>query len=263
MCLPNARVFLVDNERVKEITVELCGRQFKLTLTSADGHTRTTLQFPAEAFTGGPAAVKAILGEGDARRFGGFVYPLASEGLSVVSDVDDTIKISDVRNKKALLSNTFLKEFVPVPGLAEVYTRWADLGASFHYVSASPWQLHSSLADFFKNAGYPHGSMHLKQFRLKDKSFFSLFEDPIEYKTAIIRGLVSRAPRRSFVLVGDSGEKDPEVYGGIFREWPTQVRHIYIRDVTGESSAAERYRNAFREVPRDRWQVFTSPRELR
>jgi phosphatidate phosphatase APP1 len=73
----------------------------------------------------------------------------------VVFDVDDTIKISDVRNKKALLTNTFLKEFVPVPGLAEVYTRWADLGASFHYVSASPWQLHSSLADFFKSAGLP------------------------------------------------------------------------------------------------------------
>jgi len=55
MRFPNARALLVDNEGDKEITVELCGQQFKLTRTSSDGHSRTTLHFPAEAFTGRPA----------------------------------------------------------------------------------------------------------------------------------------------------------------------------------------------------------------
>lgn len=257
-----ARVFLVDNERKKEISVALCGRRFDLAPTGPDGHSRTILQLPAEALTGEPEPVTAILDEGDTREFVGCVYPLLPEGVSVISDIDDTIKISNVRDKKALLSNTFLKEFVAVPGLAQAYKRWEGLGASFHYVSASPWQLYSSLADFFKTATFPLGSVHLKQFRLKDASFLSLFQDPIEYKTAIIQELLSSAPGRRFVLVGDSGEKDPEVYAKTIGNWPSQISHIYIRDVTGEERESVRYQKTCKDVPADRWSLFTDPTML-
>jgi len=257
-----ARAFLVDNERRKTIVVKLGGHEYVLTETGADGHCRTTLRLPADALSAAPAPATTVLREGDTRHFGGFVYPLALEGVSVVSDIDDTIKITEVRNRKAMARNTFLREFAAVPGIAQAYAHWANLGASFHYVSASPWQLYPALADFFTAAGFPGGSVHLKQFRWKDSSFFSLLQDPVAYKAPIIRALLAAAPHRSFVFVGDSGEKDPEIYGGIFRESPTQVRHIYIRDITGDTRTDTRYRETFENVPAGRWTLFTDSAAL-
>ena len=69
-------------------------------------------------------------------------------------------------------------------------------------------------------------------------------------------------PRRRFVLVGDSGERDPEVYGAIAREHAARIDAVLIRDVTGEPADAERYRLAFDGVARERWRLFTDPAEL-
>ena len=143
---------------------------------------------------------------GDDRRFASVAFLLADSGVSVVSDIDDTVKISEVRDKQKLLRNTFMHEFQAVPGMADTYRTWAAAGAAFHYVSASPWQLFDPLDAFFKAASFPAGSLHLKQFRWKDSSFFSLFQDPVAYKKPIIAGLLTRYPHRRFVLVGDSGE---------------------------------------------------------
>ena len=207
-------------------------------------------------------AIDVIAPAGDSRRFGGAALLLTDTGTSVISDVDDTIKISEVRNKKLLLARTFLREFEAVPGMAAAYRRWAGAGAAFHYVSASPWQLFDALGGFVAAADYPAGSMHLKLFRWKDRSFFSLFEDPQAYKRPILRDLISRSPGRRFVLIGDSGEMDPEAYGATFREFPAQVAAIYIRDVSGEPREAPRYAAAFAEVPPDRWTIFTDPAAL-
>ena len=65
-----------------------------------------------------------------------------------------------------------------------------------------------------------------------------------------------------FVLVGDSGEQDPEVYGGIARKHPGQVSAIFIRNVTGEKPESDRFRKAFEAIPQDRWRVFEQAAEL-
>jgi phosphatidate phosphatase APP1 len=104
--------------------------------------------------------------------------------------------------------------------------------------------------------------MHLKRFRLKDASLAALFEDPVRYKLAIIEPLLQAFPRRSFVLVGDSGEKDPEVYGIVARRYPIQVQQIYIRDMTGEPADHSRYQAAFRGFPAARWRLFRDPSQL-
>ena len=88
-------------------------------------------------------------------------------GLSIISDIDDTVKLSDVLNKRELLRNTFLREFVPVEGMAELYRHWGEEHeAVFHYVSASPWQLQPELEGFLRNSGFPPATFHLKSVRL-------------------------------------------------------------------------------------------------
>ena len=206
---------------------------------------------------------EAVLGEGDARKFTGEALFLAEEGVSVVSDVDDTIKVSEVRDKRALIENTFLKEYQAVEGMGELYRALAEKGAAFHYVSASPWQLYPPLRQFMDAKGYPAGTYHMRDFALGHSEFFELFKSPEKWKPPQIEPLLERFPKRRFLLVGDSGEKDPEIYGDIARKYPDRVAGIFIRNVTGETEAAERFAKAFEGVPRERWALFTDPKDVR
>jgi phosphatidate phosphatase APP1 len=102
----------------------------------------------------------------------------------------------------------------------------------------------------------------LKEFRWKNRTFFSLFASPEKYKPGVIESLLKQFPNRKFILIGDSGERDPEIYGALARKFPAQIIRIYIRDVTNEAAGSERYQKAFRSIPRETWQIFREPNEL-
>lgn len=261
--------FLVDNERGKKFSILLDGTPCLLGSSAANGHFQTRLVWKpsgsalAAAATNGTLSLKVGFNDTGGRTALLEVHCLEPTGLSVISDIDDTIKVSDVLNRKALLKNTFCCPFKPVAGMADVYHTWEkSLDARFHYVSASPWQLYLPLSGFLQSNGFPAGTFHLKEFRVKDRSALALFESPARYKTAVIEPLLRQFPKRQFVLVGDSGEKDPEVYGALVRKFPDQVRCIFIRDVTAESAQAPRYQKAFADVPSNVWQIFKDPREI-
>lgn len=266
-----SRYFVVDNERGKHLELRLASRRFALGTSAANGHFQGTLRLtaaelprrgPGQAGTGVTWRCElGALGQ-PGRPVEMTVLFVADTGVSVISDIDDTIKISEVLDREALLRNTFCRPFQPVPGLAPVYRRWADGGAQFHYLTASPWQLYLPLSEFVRSNGFPAGTFHMKNFRLKDGSFTSLFQSPERYKPQVIEDLFRRFPRRRFVLVGDSGEKDPEIYGGVARRHPERVERILIRDVTGDAPGGARYRKAFEKVPAERWQVFKDPAAL-
>jgi phosphatidate phosphatase APP1 len=261
------RYFLPDNERHKVVTVRLGPLRRDAPRTDADGHFALRWDLTVAEFAFLPASnrclsVAALLDANDSRAFIGTIHVLSNSGVSVISDIDDTIKVSEVRNREALLMNTFCRPFKAVEGMAGVYRAWQTSGAQFHYLSASPWQLYIPLAEFIGKAGFPAGTFHMKAFRVKDSTVLALLGDPEVFKLKLIRPLFEQFPQRQFLLVGDSGEKDPEIYGQIAREFPKQVRGVFIRNVTDENRAGERYKTAFREVPDASWMVFQSPREL-
>ncbi len=266
-----ARWFLADNERGKEVTVEVGGTRINVGPTDANGHAyrRVTFDAPRQEGRGESRsqtgiAEMTVTTPNVERSAPGGLYLVEPEGLSVISDIDDTIKITEVRDRQAMLRNTFLRPFRPAPGMAPLYESWrTNQHAAFHYVSASPWQLYPALAEFRRTHGFPAGTFHLKALRLKDDSFLDLFQSPVEYKLGVIEPILTRFPQRRFVLVGDSGEADPEVYGEIARRHPGQIEQILIRNVSGEDEGAARYQAAFREVPPTKWQVFSEPENIR
>ena len=69
-------------------------------------------------------------------------------------------------------------------------------------------------------------------------------------------------PHREFILVGDSGERDPETYGQVARAFPGQIRRILIRQVEGRSLSEDRIKKAFRQLSPDTWATFREPQEL-
>jgi phosphatidate phosphatase APP1 len=260
------RLFMAEDKGGRKIVVSIHDKKFRLGKSLANGHFSKTVMLTEDEFRAWQEAglrFHAVLPSKDERLFAGAVSSVEVKGISVISDIDDTIKITDVRDRRATLRNTFVKPFEPVSGMAPAYKAWASAtGAQFWYVSASPWQLFNPLQEFVSSNGFPAGVFCLKHFRLEDQSVFSIFQGPEKYKPGVIEPLFRQFPNRRFVLVGDSGERDPEIYGALARKFPGQVIHIYIRNVTLEPGEALRYKTAFQGLPHELWKVFSDPKEI-
>jgi phosphatidate phosphatase APP1 len=203
----------------------------------------------------------AVTGPGELlHRFRGQALIVPAEGLSIISDIDDTIKRTQVRDRREMLLNTFARRFEAAPGMAAYYRTLSQTpGTRFHYLSASPIQLYPALADFVRDAGFPIGSMHLRE----STSWRTLIpgdQDSRTHKLGIIERLLADFPRRRFMLVGDSGESDPEIYGHVARTYPNRIDSIAIRDVTGEDGGTARYAAAFNGIDPARWQILPADR---
>jgi phosphatidate phosphatase APP1 len=165
----------------------------------------------------------------------------------VISDIDDTIKISNVTNKlkslrRLLFTNGYTVE--PVPGTAVLYQRLEMRGdgradGDVQYVSGSPINLSESIYRFMDHRGFPQGAIDLKKWGLgaNDDSPFA----QQSYKITRLRQIFTTYPNRSFLLFGDSGEKDPEIYRQIASEFPGRVKDIFINNVTGGKPTDARF----------------------
>jgi phosphatidate phosphatase APP1 len=262
-----ARLFLADNERGKRIAIELAGQRFEVGESGANGHFSGVIELARDAL---PARLEApqwlsfaaVLAADDERRYEGRCQLVAPEGVSVISDIDDTVKVSHVLDRRKLLEATFTRPFEAVPRMAYAFRAWAEAGAVFHYVSSSPWQLYPELEAFLRAEGFPAGSFHLKEVRLKDRTFLDLFAPAEETKPPLIEALLERCPGRRFLLVGDSGEHDPEVYGAVARRAPERIHGVLIRRVEGADNSEARFDAAFADLPRELWRVFEDPRRI-
>lgn len=263
------RPFLVDNERAQRIDLEIGDTSHRVGTTSADGHTTRRVEISPET------AREAIHEKGDRRwieptfstEFGSTeeaIPVIERRGLTVVSDIDDTIKVTDVLDRDEMLRNTFLREFRAVDGMASLYREIADEHApAFHYLSASPWQLLPFLRTFREDAGFPSGLFHLRSLRVKSiSSPIDFVSGSTEYKVSTLEELLEDFPKREFLLVGDSGEHDPEVYGRVASDYSDQIREIWIREVDGADNDASRFEKAFDDLPDEMWTTFDDPGSL-
>jgi phosphatidate phosphatase APP1 len=145
----------------------------------------------------------------------------------VISDFDDTLAVTQVtRPERALASALFKDSHTQpvVPGMAGFYRclRLAEpVAPGFALVSGSPVQYVPRTAMFLAQHGFPFFGLYLRHLRPSTLK---------GYKQPRIRHLLQALTNR-VVMVGDSGEHDPEVYAEIRRESPERVARIYIREV--------------------------------
>jgi len=257
------RYFRTDSERGKRLRVRLSNQIFTLPRTNSAGRTHSQLSVGREQVkwqgeAGGLGWISWTLEAPGHPLHGqeGRALVIPAEGISIVSDIDDTVKISEVRNKKALIRKTFLEPFQAVPGMAEWYQEMArnEWQTSFHYLSTSPIQLYPALSGFLKEAYFPAGLLHLRE-STSWRTMYPKRKDSIAHKKNILTRLMTDFPRRKFILVGDSGESDPEIYADITRSYPKQILSIHIRNVTGENRAAPRYQQTFSGIDPQIWHI--------
>ena len=162
-----------------------------------------------------------IIVPGEAARFG------------VISDIDDTILVTQATSLLRMMRLTLLESSesrVAFPGVSTFYAALHADTNPFYYVSSSPWNLHEFLEDFMALKGIVAGPMLLRDFGLDESK---LVAGPhLGHKLRAIRSVLDRNPDLPFLLIGDSGQHDPEVYRTVVAEYPGRIRAVYIRDVS-------------------------------
>jgi phosphatidate phosphatase APP1 len=165
------------------------------------------------------------------------LYVRADAGIGVISDIDDTVLDSAITDWKTAAQLTFLhnaRTRKPLVGAALLYQALQQgvdgLGrVPLFYVSSSPWNLYDLLEEFMALNGLPPGPMRLRDFGLDSGMFIK--SPGHAHKLDRACELIERFPRLRWVLLGDSGQADAELYAEAAQAYGDRIAAIYIRDV--------------------------------
>ncbi|MGK0358020.1 MAG: phosphatidate phosphatase APP1 [Bradymonadia bacterium] len=171
----------------------------------------------------------------------GALFVLPPKGLAIISDIDDTILHTGVTSKREMTKNALLKnaaQIDPVPGAATAYAKAKAAGALLiFYLSGSPQNFVRRIEGFLRLRKFPLGPLLLKNFGT-DPTF-----DQQTYKMAHLKRVFETHPGLRFILVGDSGEHDPELYAKVRGLYPARVEAVLIRLVVDGDNRPERFAN--------------------
>lgn len=258
-------LMLADSCPGRRVVVTVAGADHMLHASDRNGQFRGVCVVRDSALATASSArltIVARLPSRDSRQIAGTALLVEPNGLSVISDIDDTVKVTHVASRRRMMALTFLEPFEPVPGMARVYARWADQGAAFHFISSSPWPLYEPLDAFLADAGFPEATKTLKNVALKDRSIRNLLAKATKTKPPAIDAILKDFPGRQFVLIGDSVEKDAEIYVDVARRHPGRIARIMIRDCGGQGKNRERMERALTSLDAVPWTVFHTADEL-
>lgn len=160
----------------------------------------------------------------------------ARNAYGLISDIDDTILVSEVLSTTSLLKNSLAvppEQRQPVSGMAALYLRQLKKNrtpeaTAVFYVSSSPRQLTDNLRRFLKLNGFPRGVLQLKE--IGSGSGDSMGEHET-YKLRRIETIFAEFPKLKFFLFGDDGERDPEIYDALLTKYPDRIAGVWIHRV--------------------------------
>ncbi len=171
---------------------------------------------------------------------GWVMVPSHTAQFGVISDIDDTVIKTEATNLLAMAKNTLLHNAhtrLPFDGVPAFYKalKHGTHATAFNpifYVSSSPWNLYDLFIDMFEFHHIPLGPLLLQDYGLDENTMF--IKEHHIHKLEQIKKVLQIYPKLPFILIGDSGQKDPEIYEEVVRTYPNQIKAIYIRDVSSE-----------------------------
>jgi phosphatidate phosphatase APP1 len=228
--IPHARLAVTLGDRRTEITADAEGF-FRSWVELASPLAVTSPWLDASVGLMEPADSRAVTATARIR----LATPDAAFG--VISDLDDTVIQSRVSNflvavRTVMLGNARTR--LPFPGVAALYQALERGGDGrrqnpIYYVSSSPWNIHDLVAEFLELQGIPAGPICLRDW---DVDVDALSSSRLkQHKEPLIREIHDATDPLQFILVGDSSQKDPEIYASVVREYPGRVLAVYIRNV--------------------------------
>ena len=161
--------------------------------------------------------------------------PAPDAAFGVISDIDDTILLTKATSVVQMMRLTLLssgKSRVAFEGVSAFYRALHNNRNPFFYVSSSPWNLYEFLCDFMECKDIVAGPLLLRDFGIDRHQFIA---GPHKtHKIAQITRVLDSYPQLRFILIGDSGQHDPEIYSQCVRDYPGRILAIYIRNVNDQ-----------------------------
>ncbi|KAI8982873.1 hypothetical protein BD414DRAFT_418912 [Trametes punicea] len=158
----------------------------------------------------------------------GTVILVPSSGISVVSDIDDVMRITKVYVPNQGLYNSFVQPYVNVPGIPELFAHWNETlpGVAFHYDTTTPVELTRTYVEYlFSN--FPFGSLEMRPINLTQPSQI------LDARQNSLLKLFQTFPQRKFVLIGDTSSSTLlSAYPQIAQQFPNQIACIFIRNTS-------------------------------
>lgn len=167
--------------------------------------------------------------------------------FAVVSDIDDTIVETHATSKLKMIPLVLTRsasQRTVLPGVAAFYkalerggqTEAAPSLNPVFYVSSSPWNLYDVLVELMALRSIPLGPIFLRDYGLSEHG--PIGEHHEAHKGRAIATLMETYPDLGFVLIGDSGQRDPQIYAQAAKDFPGRVRAVYLRDVSPSQGEA-------------------------
>ena len=154
--------------------------------------------------------------------------------VGVISDIDDTVMVTALPRPLLAAWNTFVLDEharTPVPGMAVLLERVARRheGTPIIYLSTGAWNVAPTLSRFLRRHLYPTGALLLTDW---GPTHDRLFRSGRQHKADNLRRLAAEFPDIRWLLVGDNGQHDEEIYGAFAEEYPNNVAAVAIRQLS-------------------------------
>lgn len=182
------------------------------------------------------------------------LVPATRPSMVVISDVDDTVLQSNVTNLIAAMRTMLLENArtrLPFPGVAAFYQALRRGAAASEqnpvfYVSSSPWNLHDVISEFLETQAIPAGPVMLRDVDL-GLDVFTPHHHHV-HKREMCRRVLDTFADVPAILIGDSGQQDPEIYRDVVRAFPGRIRAVYIRNVSTDPARTAAVRRLSEDV---------------
>ncbi|KAI9675579.1 MAG: hypothetical protein M1817_000945 [Caeruleum heppii] len=160
-------------------------------------------------------------------------YLVPPHGLTVLSDIDDILRITKIYRPEEGLLNTIARPYIPWMNMPEIFANWSTSlpNTHFHYLTTTPEQITRPYMQFIYS-NYPGGSFDTRPLNFSDMSA------TLSIRKFLLAKIFETFPQRKFILVADTTNSDVlRAYPSLAHDYPRQVQCIFIRNTTATDPA--------------------------
>ncbi|EEP76064.1 predicted protein [Uncinocarpus reesii 1704] len=187
-------------------------------------------------------------------------YLVPPSGITIVSDIDDVLRVSTIYHISQGFRNLLTRPFYPWMNMPQIFGNWSKSlpNAHFHYLTTAPDQMAQSYMDFIYDK-YPHGSFDLRAVNFKK------FRSSWSVRSGLLELVLQSYPKRKFVLIGDNSNHDiMKNYPLLALKYPDQIKCVFVRNVSATDSSfrwpyTTKY---FKPLNREQYMIFRYPVSL-
>ena len=188
-------------------------------------------------------------------------YLVPDTGITVVSDIDDILRVTKIYQPKEGLLNSFARPFTPWMNMPDIYANWSRSipNIHFHYLTTTPEQATRNYMDFIYKT-YPGGSFDTRPLNFSDVSA------TLSIRKFLLQKVFETFPQRKFILVADTSNSDVmSDYPEMFSTFQNQALCIFLRN-TSATDSEDKFpydTSGFKSLNNNTYMFFNTPVSLR